>query len=176
MLTAGQLEKEERLVAELEVMGIRYLSRLTATQVRHLRSPQQMLTDLVKQPSSRVRTAVIAIFLLHPDFCEALPGALDGLSPQDQQTLKFFYTAAVYLQRKHDARLQLYVGDRWRQLPDLFQQEFSFQPQASPDELLRQLGIKQREQTGIVANWAGTYENVAHHLLRSWELGQKWSQ
>jgi hypothetical protein len=173
---ALQHPKEERLVAELEQLGIRYLSRQTSIAARRVRSPQRLLAALIQQPSSRVRTAVIATILANPKFSESMPGALAYLSPPEQQTLKLFYTAAVYLQRKHVLRLQAFLGNRWQWLPDLYSCEMNILDEQQPDKLLVQLGLEQRRMTGIVANWAGTYENVAHHLMRRWELEQKWNQ
>lgn len=167
---------EERLVAELERVGIRYLSRQTAIQAKRVRSPQRLLAALIQQPSSRVRTAVIAIFLANPKFSGSLPGALERLSASERQTLKLFYTAAVYLQHKHALSLQAFLGERWQWLPDWYSAEMNIQSGQPPDELLTQLGLEQQRLTGIVANWAGTYENVAHHLIHRWELERKWNQ
>jgi hypothetical protein len=135
-----------------------------------------LLAALIQQPSSRVRTAVIAIFLANPKFSGSLPGALELLSGPEQQTLKLFYTAAVYLQQKHALQLQVYLGNHWQWLPDWYSSELHIQGGQPPDELLSQLGHEHQCLTGIVANWTGTYENVAHHLMRRWELEQKWNQ
>ena len=53
--------EEERVVAELELLGIRYLSRYTSDRAERVRSPDILLADLVQQPSARVRAAVIAV-------------------------------------------------------------------------------------------------------------------
>jgi len=42
--------EEEQLVAELEHLGISYLSRQTDYQVQRTRPPQNMLADLVHNP------------------------------------------------------------------------------------------------------------------------------
>jgi hypothetical protein len=173
---ALQHPKEERLVAELERLGIRYLSRQTTIQAKRVRSPQRLLAALIQQPSSRVRTAVIATFLANPKFVGSLPGAMDLLSIPERQTLKLFYTAAVYLQQKHALRLQAFLGERWQWLPDRYSSELTIQGGQPPDEQLAQLGLEQQRLTGIVANWTGTYENVAHHLMHRWELERKWNQ
>ena len=173
---ALQHPMEERLVAELELVGIRYLSRQTTIQAKRVRSPQRLLAAVIQQPSSRVRTAVIAIFLANPKFAGSMPGALELLSVPERQTLKLFYTAAVYLQHKHALRLQAFLGERWQWLPDWYSAELNIQLGQPPDKLLTQLGHEQQRMSGIMANWTGTYENVAHHLLRRWELEQKWNQ
>jgi hypothetical protein len=72
---------EEKLVAELELLGIRYLSRQTPYRSDKIRSPEALLADLVRQPSGRVRAAVIAVFLSHPEYANAVPAALMRLHP-----------------------------------------------------------------------------------------------
>jgi hypothetical protein len=160
--------EEERLVAELELLGIHYLSRQTPERAASVRPPADLLADLIRQPSARVRTAVIAVLLSHPDLVEALPAALERLSPPEQQTLLFFYTAAVLLQQQYAPQLQPYVG--WQPLPDRFAVDLGLPPGAPIRERLAALGRRQRQQTGKAVNWTGTYEQVVRHLLRSWEL------
>jgi len=161
---------EERLVAELETMGVRYLSRQADVPVGQIRSSARFLADLIRQPSSRVRTAFIAVLLAQPDLAQAVPAALTRLKPEEQITLKLLYTAAVVLQKKHAERIRLFLAERWQWLPNLYSIELGLAINQSPDELLRALGAAHRQQTGILLNWTGTYENVAHHLLHRWEL------
>lgn len=170
------MDTEERLVAELEILGVGYLSRQSAVQVRQMRAPQQLLADLVRQPSSRVRTAVIAVLLARPGLSREVPRAVAHLEADEQLTLKLFYTAAVALQKKHAGRLQPFLGKRWEWLPDYYSAEFHLDIHQLPDEFLRALGAVHCQQTGVILNWTGTYENVAHHLLHRWELEQQWTQ
>ena len=167
--------REERLVAVLANLGVRYLSRQAAVQVGQVRSPARFLADLIQQPSSRVRTAFIAVLLAQPDLAKAVPAALVRLKPEDQLTLKLLFTAAVLLQKMYADRLRLFLGERWQWLPDLYSTEFGLDTSQSPAELLNALGIAHRRQTGITLNWTGTYENVAHHLLHRWEVEQQWN-
>jgi hypothetical protein len=160
--------EEERLVAELELLGIRYLSRQTPEHAASVRPPADLLAGLIRQPSARVRTAVIAVLLSHPDLAEVLPAALERLSPPEQQTLLFFYTAAVLLQQQYAPQLQSYVG--WQPLPDRFAVDLGLPSSIPIRERLVALGQRQRQQTGKTVNWTGTYEQVVRHLLRSWEL------
>jgi hypothetical protein len=169
-----QDREEERLVAELELLGIRYLSRRTATRARHARPPDVLLADLVRQPSARVRNAVIAVLLSRPDYAEAVPAALQRLQPDEQQTLRLFYTAATLLQQEHSARLLPFVGGR--RLPDHFTSELDLPPVASARERLAALGRRHRQATQSAVNWVGTYENVVRCLLRSWEREAQWKR
>ncbi len=167
-------QEEERLVAELELLGIRYLSRQTPDRAEAVRPPAALLADLVRQPSARVRTAVIAVLLSHPDWAEALPAALERLSPAERQTLLFHYTAAVLLQQQYASRLRHHPA--WRPLPQEFTVDLGVPPTVPIREQLAALGRRQRQQTGRAVNWMGTYEQVVRHLLRSWELEAEWSR
>jgi hypothetical protein len=80
------------------------------------------------------------------------------------------YTAAVWLQRQHAARLQVYLRERWQWLPDLFSTGLGLSIEQSAQENLRQLGEIHRQRSGIAANWVGTYQNVALQFLRRWDL------
>jgi len=165
---------EERLVAELETIGVRYLSRQSTTQVKRVGSPARFLAELIQQPSSRVRTALIAALLAQPDLSRSIPAALKRLDPDDQLTLKLLYTASVALQKKHADHLRLFLADHWQWLPDLYSAELGLAVNQSPDNFLHDLGATHREQTGVVLNWTGTYESVVHHLLHRWELEKQW--
>ena len=166
--------EEERLVAELEQLGIRYLSRCTTAQARRVRPPEALLADLVRQPSARVRNAVIAVLLIRPDYAEAMPRALARLQSQEQQTLRLFYTAAALLQQEYRAQLLPLVDGR--QLPNRFEAELDLSPGASARERLAALGRRHRQESRNVVNWVGTYENVVRCLLRSWEVEARWNR
>jgi len=166
--------EEERLVAELELLGIRYLSRYTSDQAERIRPPDVLLADLVRQPSARVRAAVLAVLLAHPEYAEAVPTALQQLGPAERRTLRLFYTAAVLLQQEYAGRLRSFVAGQW--LPDRFAVDLGLSDAASPRERLAALGRQHRQQTQVYVNWVGTYENVVRCLIRSWELEVQWNQ
>ncbi len=166
--------EEERLVAELELLGIRYLSRHTSDRAERVRAPDVLLADLVRQPSARVRAAVIAVLLAHPEYAEAVPAALQQLRPSERRTLRLFYTAAVLLQQEHAERLRSFVARQW--LPDQFVVDLGLPDAASPRERLVTLSRQHRQQTQAYVNWVGTYENVVRCLLRSWEVEARWNR
>jgi hypothetical protein len=165
-----QLTEEEGLVAELEQLDVTYLSRREARRATKLRPPESLLADLVRQPSARVREAVIALLLAHPEYAAAIPGALAQLSQVEQTTLRLYYTAAVLLQQEHAEQLRPRLATRWRSLPDLFSDDLGLSRRGSHHEQMTLLGSIHRQLSGAVVNWTGTYENVAHHLIRRWEL------
>jgi len=165
--------EEEKLVAELALLGIRYLSRQTPDQASKVRPPETLLADLVRQPSARVRAAVIAVLLARPEYATAVPAALERPPPRERLTLQWFYTAAALLQQEHAPRLRPFLT-QWRWLPDLFSAELGLPAAGTPHERLALLGSQQRHRTRAAVNWAGTYEGVAHKLIRRWEREARW--
>jgi hypothetical protein len=165
---------EDRLVAELELLGITYLSRHAPTAVDSVRAPHELLSDLIRQPSARVRGALIAVLLLHPDLVTAVPAAMSRLSQAEQTTLRILYTASVILQAKYADRLQI-IAPSTRPLPDLFSLGLGLLRNGSPDEQLSALGHIHRHLSGSTVNWAGTYDNVAQHLVNRLERERQWN-
>jgi hypothetical protein len=168
-------QTEEQLVAQLEQLGVRYLSRQAHVNPTPAHPAHDLLADLVQQPSSRVRTALIALLLAHPDYSAAIPAAIQQLTSSEALTLKTFYTAAVLLQRQHADRLKEFLGSDWRWLPDLFSDELGVEGD-TPLARLHSLGRIHARWSGARLNWTGTYENASHLLLRRWELEQAWKQ
>jgi hypothetical protein len=172
------LTEEEKLVAELDVLGIRYLSRQSSYRASRVRPPETLLADLIRQPSARVRAAVIAVLLSHPEYAEALPAALERLDPEDRLTLRSFYAAAVLLQREHADRLRSFQTGRWQWLPELPQAtgDLDLPAQGTPRARLTALGKEHQRRARTKVNWTGTYEQVAGQLLRQWEVESRWNR
>jgi len=170
---APALQSEELIIAELEQLGVRYLSRQTQLQAVGLRPAHQLLADLLRQPTSRVRTAVIALLLAQPSFARAVTAALAELTAEEALILKLFYTAAVVLQEQYHDELTEYCGIEGR-LPDRFSKELGL-PSTTPKEQLAALGQYHRQATGMSLNWAGTYDSAARNLIRRRKIEKKWS-
>jgi hypothetical protein len=173
---ADLLAAEDRIVAELERLGIRYLSRENGGALSQLRPPATLLADLLRQPSARVREAVIAVLLLHPTYAKAVPAALAQLPASEQWVLRFYFTASVLLQRQYADLLRPHVTEPWRWLPDLFSRELGVPGQGAPRERLERLGAAHRAHTGSVVNWTGTYENAARKLIRRCQVEKQWKR
>lgn len=163
------LSEEEELVAELHLLGIRYLSRQSAYQARQVRPPERLLADLVRQPHARVRAAVIAVLLAHPEYARAVPAALQHLAAPERLILQSSYLAAALLQREHVDRLRPLLGERWQWLPDLISKDLALPAEGAPRERLRALDQELRRRTQTQVNWMGTYEQVVQKLVRDWE-------
>jgi hypothetical protein len=177
MQATPAVTEEEALVAELELLGIRYLSRQTTYHALQVRPPAQLLADMMRQPSVRVRESVIAVLLAHPRYVDAIPQALCRLGESESLTLRLFYTAAVLLQREYAEQLKTTIHEEWRTLPDLFSPEFGVPPATFRyTNRLASLAQTHSMLTGIKANWAGTYENVVRKLIHRWDMEKQWSQ
>ncbi len=174
MNVSKEYTQEDYLVAQLSRLGVGYLSRLGTAEPPMRISPAGLLADLVRQPTSRVRVAVISLFLAHPEYSEYVPAALKSLPGKPAQTLKIFYTAAFLLQKQYARSLKPFLGVKWEWLPDLFSQELGLVPLSIKEALIRLAQIH-TELTKVELNWAGTYDNAASHLLRRWQMEQKWN-
>ncbi len=170
------LAAEDQIVAELALLGIRYLSQGIDIHAVGTRPVDQLLADLVQQPSSRVRTAVIALLLEHPEYAAFVPDSVLHLRKSNRLLLKLFYTAAVILQKKYVSTLKEFSGKEFTWLPDLYSKELRVPLNLQPEESLKILSSRHSQLMGSKANWLGTYDNAARHLLRQKELDRQWNQ
>jgi len=172
----SMLTEEDQLVAELRHLGITYLSNRQIDSLRNERTPERLLADAVCQPSSRVRTAVIGLFLLHPDFFKYIALASKYLNANQYLLLKLFYTASVYLQRLYQNELVPIVGPNWEWLPDLYGEELGIASGLLPQEAINLIGLRHKELTRTFTNWSGTYKNAVDHLIRYKQLESLWNR
>jgi hypothetical protein len=168
------MDAEEQIVAELETVGVRYLSRRTDQKVKNKRPPYRLLADLVCQPSSRVRLATISLLLAQPSYARFVPAALETLPSERQFLLIVLYSAAVFLQQVYRASIKKYLGQRWYPLPDIYSTELNIPLDLPPQQRLAALGRLYRYHSGIDLNWSGTFDNAACHWLRQVELEGQW--
>lgn len=168
------MDTEEQIVAELEMVGVRYLSRQTNQKVRNRRPPHRLLAELVCQPSSRVRLATISLLLAQPSYAQFITEALETLPSERQFLLMVLYSAAVFLQQVYRKPIEKYLGRRWHPLPDTFSTELNIPLDLPPRQRLAALGRLYRSHSGIDLNWSGTFENAARHWLRQIESEERW--
>ena len=167
--------REDAVVAELARLGVGYLSRQSAEEPMLIQSPDTLIADLIRQPTSRVRVAVISLFLAHPEYAEYVSSAVKLLSRKNAQVLKIFYSAAFILKKQYAKALMPFLGAKWKLLPDLFSKELGL-GDVSQKEQLKNLAQAHAELTKTELNWMGTYDNAARHLLRRWEMEKEWNQ
>jgi hypothetical protein len=171
-----RIKAEDQVVAELAFLGVRYLSQTNRPRVRTNRPPAELLAEVVAQPSSRVRTAVIPLLLARPEFQTFVPAAGARLNQPLLSLLEVLYTAAVFLQRKHAGLLVKLQGADFQELQDLYSISLGIPSDISPQDGLKRLGELHQELTGRSANWVGTYENAVRQWLRRLNLERIWNR
>lgn len=160
---------EDQLVSELWAWDVRFLMgrQFSATP---LLPPANLMAALAQSTNARVRFSLIPFFLRHPEFSTEVENADKFLSSQiNQYVLRFYYTAAVFLQRKYQERLMHILGKQ-TQLPDLFSSKLGFSPEINPEQALVQLAKRHQILSGQFVNWLGTYEHAAEVWLKQVEL------
>jgi hypothetical protein len=84
------------------------------------------------------------------------------LNPSTRLTLQCYYSAAVWLAKKHQITSA--------SLPDYFSKELHLTPVDDPEENLRALAKRHKEASGSLTNWLGTYQHAAHVWLKGLEM------
>lgn len=159
-------QDREALVAELRHRGIRFLAPSDAELGSKRLSDEELLSSLAQHPDSRLRFALIAWFILHPEIHTALPVVMQELPAASRSELKILYTAAVYLQRLWRTRLGFYLRD-FRELPDRFSGELGL---PSPAERHGKAGLHatadwHARQSGYPVNRLSSYNKVMDLLF-----------
>jgi len=119
--------ERERLVTALQENGICFLAGGTEGGESAGLSPTALIAGLANDSDPRLRLALTALFLLHPDWAEYVPGVVATLDEAAARELQARYMAAVYLQRLWRTRLGFYLGD-FRVLPDLYSRLLGLPP------------------------------------------------
>ena len=172
-LTAEDLQ-DERLIAELDALGVHFLWRLAPVDQVDDMDPARLLASLAASREARVRLAIIPLLLHRPDFAAYVPEAFD-LAPVDARLyLMCYYTAARYLQWKYrhePARLD----GAGALLPDLFSDELGLANVQDPDDGLADLAQRHATLSGEAINWLGTYQHAAERWLARLERERAWT-
>ena len=155
----------DRLVAELERLGLRYLSREPLPEPVALLAPELLITGLVSSPEARLRSALVPLFLWRPDYAAAAQDAAGQLAPQAYVMLLCCYTAAVALQSRY-ARALASLGRPPVLLPDLFAAALGLPPTVDPAARMAAVAARHAQLSGEAINWLGTYEHAAETFMR----------
>lgn len=115
----------EPLVAVLRARGIRFLAPSDARLGPGPISDRDLIMCLASHDQPRLRLALAALFLMHPELVTQVEG-LD-LPPAAQAELRTQYTAAACLQRMWSIRLSFYLG-QFPLLPDLYSAALGLPP------------------------------------------------
>jgi hypothetical protein len=158
------MKTDATLAATLEQLNVHFVVAPT-DEVDTYESPISLLCGLASSDASRMRLALIPLFLQHPRYAKYLANALSCLTPDQQQYLRCIYTAAQLLQQKYRQQLMALFGDS-PTLPALFEHELGLDECAAPDVRLHQLAQQQTTLSGKAINWYGTYEHAYERLVR----------
>jgi len=160
---------EDQLVSELWARDVRFLMGRQFSSTPLL-SPANLIAELAQSINARVRFSLIPFFLRHPEFATEVESADKSLTSQSNQyVLRFYYTAAVFLQRKYQERL-IHILGKQPQLPDFFSSKLGVIPETDPDQALVQLAKRHQILSRQFINWLGTYEHAADVWLKQMEL------
>jgi len=164
------VRSREALVAALQERGVDYLTPTDATSAQPIRD-ESLIASLAAYPESRLRQALIALFLLQPHLAPYVPGVRSELEPKAAQELTAFYMAAVYLQSMWRIRLGHYM-ESFAELPDYFSGELGL-PEVN-DEYgkvgLYALAEWHASRSPQRFNHLSEYEGVADLLFQSLRL------
>jgi hypothetical protein len=101
---------EDQLVSELWARDVRFLMGSQSTSTPLL-TPASLMASLAQSANARVRFSLIPLLLRRPEFSAEAKNADRLLSKRtNQYVLRFYYTAAVFLQRKYQHQLSRLLG------------------------------------------------------------------
>ena len=100
----------DSLVAQLRELGVCYLTPTDARvdETRRYTAPE-LIGRLASHPDPRLRHALIAVLIRHPELADEVRKLIDVLDPAARVELVAHYMAAVYLQRMWRTRLGFYL-------------------------------------------------------------------
>ncbi len=160
-------------MAALRQRGIDWLAPSDATPGKAV-DAETLIASLAAQPDTRLRQALIGLFLLQPELAPIVPGLRAQLDDRAAQELLAHYTAAVYLQRMWRIRLGHYL-ESVAELPDYFSNEMGL---PSPADEYGRAGLValaewHAEKSPYRLNHLSAYEGVADLLFQSLKLKRR---
>lgn len=161
---------DDQLVSELWARDVQFLRNRSPLLPARLLPTAQLIASLAQSADSRVCFSLIPLFLRHPEYSAHVIEADRSIRVNSARiALRFYYTAAIFLQQKFHARINRISGKQ-DLLPDFFSKQLSVDPDTDPDGALSDLAKRHNAMTGRSVNWVGTYEHAADVWLRQMEL------
>ena len=157
----------DMIVENLRGLGVCYLASGEIKQeARDYVPPQALIKRIVENSDPRLRLALIALFIRHPQHSAIVSDLVGQLNEPARTELKTFYTAAVYLQRFWMPRLELYMKN-FPLLPDLYSKELSLpQPEDRHGKNgLYALADWHASRSPYHFNWRASYQKVMDLLF-----------
>jgi hypothetical protein len=159
----------DQLTSALHVLGVNFLLGGKATDESLHKQPTRLIAALAESSEARVRLSLIPLFLEHPEFSTNVRQAAEHLGKTARITLQCYYSAAVFLQQKHRANLEILIGEK-TSLPDHFSRDLGLEMTDDPEESLQSLAQRHQALSGAQVNWLGTYQHAAQIWIRGLEL------
>lgn len=149
----------DQLVNALHALGVNFLMGGRGTDNSLYKKPARLIAELAQSDEARLRLSLIPLFLEHPEYASHVRAVAKKLDPSARLILQCYYSAAVWLAKKHQMKSA--------SLPDHFSKELNLTPVDEPEENLRILAKRHKELSGSFTNWLGTYQ----HAEQVWQKG-----
>jgi len=149
----------DQLANALQALGVNFLMHGKGTDNSLHKQPARLIAELAQSYEARLRLSLIPLFLEHPEYASHVRAAARKLDTSAQLTLQCYYSAAVWLAKKHQFK-DISLRDR-------FSKELNLTPVDDPEENLRALAKRHRELSGSCVNWLATYR----HAEQVWQKG-----
>lgn len=99
-------EKDLLAIATLNQWGVPFLSHPRMIENSVTLELTDLLQHLTQSHSPRLKLGITAFFLTHPEQAQVIFKVLPLLGKHSQELLKYYYTAAVYLQELWKSQLK----------------------------------------------------------------------
>ena len=143
----------------LHALGVNFIMGGRGADESLHKQPARLIAALAKSDEARLRLSLIPLFLEHSKYASRVRGIAKKLDPSARLTLQCYYSAAVWLAKKHQPDNV--------SLPDHFSKDLNITPVDNPEENLRALAKRHKELSGSLTNWLGTYQ----HAEQVWQKG-----
>ena len=161
------------LAHTLEQIGVHFVTMPVDEPIESTLPPDTLLCGLASSGEARMRLSLIPLFLSHPQYAGHVMDVLNQLTPDQQQLLSCYYTAARLLQQKYHAELSGLFGDS-APLPALFDEALGVDGVELHNGRLQQLAERQAQLSGKSINWYGTYEHAYTRMTRHERRRREW--
>ena len=131
-MSSTSLVTGEQMASALHILGVNFLFGETSADAFLHKQPDRLIAVLAESHEARLRLSLIPLFLEHPEFSKHVRKAAQGLGKSTQVILQCYYTAAVLLQKKHCAELDLLIGKK--QSFQIYFPKLGFQTTADPEQ------------------------------------------
>lgn len=113
-------KEDQEAIASLQQWGVPFLSSSEPCDIAQPLDAPELVQKLIQSKSPRLKLGVTAFFLFLPHQASAVLDALAPLNEMECRLLKYYYTAAVYLQALWKS---YWLSRRMALLPDYFSKE-----------------------------------------------------